>query len=147
MDIESTLSGHNLAFLEALYEAYEQDPNSVDPQWVPILRELGGSGAAPGLGADGLRVRAVVGPAICGRCYEVPHALRAEVGAVVPEAAATTSWGTPSLDLPAGVLAQLEAAGVAARALPVCTREDPRLFSHRRDGLTGRFAGVIATRR
>lgn len=48
MDIESTLSGHNLAFLEALYEAYENDPNSVDPQWVPILRELSaGGGKAP----------------------------------------------------------------------------------------------------
>jgi 2-oxoglutarate dehydrogenase E1 component len=40
MDIESTLSGHNLAFLEALYEAYQRDPNSVDPQWVPVLRDL-----------------------------------------------------------------------------------------------------------
>jgi len=41
MDIESTLSGHNLAFLEALYEAYQRDPSSVDPQWVPVLRDLG----------------------------------------------------------------------------------------------------------
>ena len=40
MDIESTLSGHNLAFLEALYEAYQKDPNSVDPEWVPVLRDL-----------------------------------------------------------------------------------------------------------
>ncbi len=48
MDIESTLSGHNLAFLEALYEAYQQDPSSVDPQWLPVLRDLeGGGGAAP----------------------------------------------------------------------------------------------------
>ena len=41
MDIESTLSGHNLAFLEALYEAYQRDPNSVDPEWWPVLRDLG----------------------------------------------------------------------------------------------------------
>ncbi len=50
MDIESTLSGHNLAFLEALYEAYQRDPNSVDPQWIPVLRDLGRrdtSAAAP----------------------------------------------------------------------------------------------------
>jgi 2-oxoglutarate dehydrogenase complex dehydrogenase (E1) component-like enzyme len=40
MDIESTLSGHNLAFLEALYEAYQRDPNSVDPSGVPVLRDL-----------------------------------------------------------------------------------------------------------
>jgi 2-oxoglutarate dehydrogenase E1 component len=38
MDIESTLSGHNLAFLEALYEAYKRDPNSVDPEWLPCWR-------------------------------------------------------------------------------------------------------------
>jgi copper oxidase (laccase) domain-containing protein len=25
-----------------------------------------------------------------------------------------------------------------------CTRENPHLFSHRRDGVTGRFAGVIS---
>jgi 2-oxoglutarate dehydrogenase E1 component len=40
MDIESTLSGHNLAFLEALYEAYQRDPNSIDPDWLPVLRDL-----------------------------------------------------------------------------------------------------------
>jgi copper oxidase (laccase) domain-containing protein len=26
---------------------------------------------------------------------------------------------------------------------PRCTVEDPRLFSHRRDGVTGRQAGVV----
>jgi 2-oxoglutarate dehydrogenase E1 component len=31
------LSVHNLPFFEALYEAYERDPSSVDPQWLPIL--------------------------------------------------------------------------------------------------------------
>lgn len=37
MNGEAALSVHNLAFLEALYEAYEADPNSVDPQWIPLL--------------------------------------------------------------------------------------------------------------
>lgn len=40
MDFESTLSGHNLAFLEALYEAYQRDPSSVDADWIPVLKEL-----------------------------------------------------------------------------------------------------------
>ncbi|MFO7566437.1 MAG: 2-oxoglutarate dehydrogenase E1 component [Enhygromyxa sp.] len=31
------LSVHNLPFFEALYDAYERDPNSVDPKWLPIL--------------------------------------------------------------------------------------------------------------
>lgn len=127
-------------------------PAAVEALRAAAHEALDGGEAGPAVVAhDGvpstLVLRAVVGPAICGRCYEVPAELRDEVAAVVPQAAATTSWGTPSLDLPAGVLAQLQEAGVAARALAVCTHEDPRLFSHRRDGVTGRFAGVIATRR
>ncbi|MCA9662572.1 MAG: 2-oxoglutarate dehydrogenase E1 component, partial [Myxococcales bacterium] len=30
----------NLAFLEALYEAYQRDPNSIDPEWLPLLKDL-----------------------------------------------------------------------------------------------------------
>jgi 2-oxoglutarate dehydrogenase E1 component len=54
MDIESTLSGHNLAFLEALYEAYQRDPNSVDPEWIPVLLgQLGDrQGGAPASAAS-----------------------------------------------------------------------------------------------
>lgn len=40
MDIESSLSGQNLAFLEALYEAYQRDPSSIDPQWIPVIEDL-----------------------------------------------------------------------------------------------------------
>ncbi len=40
MGYESSLSGNNLEFLEALYEAYQADPSSVDPAWVPLFREL-----------------------------------------------------------------------------------------------------------
>lgn len=100
-------------------------------------------------GADRGRLRAVVGPAVCGRCYEVPAALRDEVGAVVPAAVATTSWGTPALDLPAGAAAQLRAAGVPdVHLVGTCTLEDPRWFSHRGSGADasrapGRFAGVV----
>ena len=36
-----------------------------------------------------------VGPHVCGRCYEVPAALQAEVAAVEPDTVAPTSWGTP----------------------------------------------------
>ncbi|TWG92900.1 hypothetical protein L615_006800000190 [Nocardioides sp. J9] len=89
-------------------------------------------------------VRAWVGPHICGRCYEVPEAMREEVAAVVPESRAETSWGTPSLDLGAGVAAQLAAAGVASTLVEGCTREDARFHSYRRDGqASGRMAGVV----
>lgn len=93
-------------------------------------------------------VHAVVGPAVCGQCYEVPEGMRDEVDAVVPGTATTTSWGTPALDLPAGVLEQLRVGGVG-RVVHVraCTFTDERFYSHRRwtaDGTRrGRFAGVV----
>ena len=37
-----------------------------------------------------------LGPHVCGPCYEVPEQMRDEVAAVVPEAFAETSWGTPA---------------------------------------------------
>ena len=102
--------------------------------------------AMRGLGARDLR--AVVGPAVCGSCYEVPAAMRDEVDAVVPGTATTTSWGTPALDLPAGVLAQLADGGVEhVEHVAACTFPDERFYSHRRwsaDGeRRGRFAGVV----
>jgi len=89
-------------------------------------------------------VTAWVGPHICGRCYEVPSGLQDEVAAVEPATRATTSWGTPSLDVGAGVRAQLEREGVEVVDLSRCTRESPDLFSYRRDGkASGRQAGII----
>lgn len=95
-------------------------------------------------GADAPGITALVGPAICGRCYEVPPDMREEVAAVVPAARATTRSATPALDLPAAVVAQLQDAGVTdVRRDDRCTAEAPSLFSHRRDGVTGRQAGVV----
>ena len=88
---------------------------------------------------------ASLGPSICGRCYEVPAEMREDVARAVPAAHATTSWSTPALDLPAGVAAQLAAAGVTrVQRVDLCTREDERFYSYRRDGRTGRFVGVVA---
>lgn len=95
-------------------------------------------------GADPARTTGAVGPAACGRCYEVPAEMRDEVAAVVPAARATTAKGTPGLDIRAGVVEQLAAAGVTAVQVdPRCTIEDRGLFSYRRDGRTGRFAGYV----
>ncbi|MFC9054700.1 peptidoglycan editing factor PgeF [Streptomyces anthocyanicus] len=96
------------------------------------------------LGADPARIVARTGPAVCGRCYEVPEEMRAEVAAVEPAAYAETGWGTPALDVSAGVHAQLERLGVHDRAQsPVCTRESADHFSYRRDRTTGRLAGYV----
>jgi YfiH family protein len=92
-------------------------------------------------------ITAWVGPHICGRCYEVPADLRDEVSALEPATASTTSWGTPALDLGAGVLAQLERAGVSAHDVSRCTLESPDLHSYRRDGTaSGRLVGLIRRR-
>lgn len=100
-----------------------------------------------GLGARPQSIRAVLGPAIGGCCYEVPQQLREGIAAVVPSARATTRWGTPALDLPAAVTAQLRAGGVAqVRVDGRCTYESARHFSYRREGRTGRCAGVVVIR-
>ena len=92
-------------------------------------------------------VTAWIGPHVCGACYEVPQHLQAEVGAAVPASVATTSWGTPSLDLGAGVRAQLAGAGVSIHDVSRCTRESADLYSYRRDGAgAGRLAGLIRLR-
>lgn len=96
------------------------------------------------LGAEPARIVARTGPAVCGRCYEVPDTMRAEVAAVEPAAYAETSWGTPAVDVTAGVHAQLERLGVRDREQsPVCTLESDDHFSYRRDRTTGRLAGYV----
>lgn len=93
------------------------------------------------------RLHAWIGPHACGRCYEVPEAMAREVDARVPGTASTTSWGTPSLDLSAGVAAQLRALEVGATPVGGCTIEDERFHSYRRQGTAaGRFGAVLALR-
>ncbi|RLP11171.1 polyphenol oxidase family protein [Propionibacterium australiense] len=100
---------------------------------VATMRELGAT-----------RIHAWVGPHICGDCYEVPEQLQAASCAIIPELEATTSWGTPALDLGAGAHAVLERDGVSVEHHDPCTRTTPQLFSHRRDhGVTGRQIGLI----
>jgi len=96
------------------------------------------------LGADPARIIARTGPAVCGRCYEVPADMRADVAAVEPAAYAETSWGTPAVDVTAGAHAQLDRLGVRDREQsPVCTRESGDHFSYRRDRTTGRLASYV----
>ena len=91
-----------------------------------------------------IKVHAVLGPSICGKCYEVPFHMQQDVIADHPRALSTTHQGTPGLDLPAGLIADLTAEGVSYEASVICTKEDPLYYSHRRDNPTGRFAGVVS---
>lgn len=94
-------------------------------------------------------LEAWVGPRACGRCYELPEAMADAVAAVVPESRSTTSWGTPAIDVGAGVVAQLRELGIPVTDIGAheCTIEDDRFFSHRRQGHeSGRFGAVAVIR-
>ena len=101
--------------------------------------------AAAGLGAEPARMRAVIGPGVCGGCYEVPDTLADDVERRVPGTRTRTRRGTAGLDLPAGARSALAAAGVSdVQQVGGCTYEQPELlYSYRRDGRTGRHAGVV----
>ncbi|HLN76636.1 MAG TPA: peptidoglycan editing factor PgeF [Nocardioidaceae bacterium] len=103
------------------------------PNTVAGMRDLGAR-----------HIVAWLGPHVCGRCYEVPAAMREEVAAVVPESFAQTSWGTPAVDVGAGVVAQLNGEGVEVVDASRCTLEDPDLYSYRRQGAaSGRLGGLV----
>ncbi len=96
------------------------------------------------LGADASRIRAVVGPAVCGQCYDVPRERYDEVVAVAPAAASVARGGAPGLDLRAAVVDRLRKAGAQVTLHGGCTQESRDLYSFRRDRLTGRHGGVVA---
>lgn len=95
------------------------------------------------LGAELARIEALLGPSICGECYEVPLPMADDVDQHLSGSRAKSRRGTPSLDLRAGLWEQLAAAGVGKIGVdPRCTVEDDTLFSYRRQGNTGRLAAV-----
>lgn len=108
--------------------------NGVAAKTVELMREMGAS-----------KIRAVLGPAICGRCYEVSQEVHDEVVALHPLASARTAAGTPALDLPKALKASLAAEGISEISdLQICTVESADHFSYRRDGLTGRQVGLVS---
>lgn len=99
--------------------------------------------AMQGLGARTERMQVLLGPSACGKCYEVPAQMQAEVAAHLPGSAVATRRGTSGLDLRAGLRQQLIDAGVTQIGVdPRCTIEDPALYSYRREGTTGRLAAL-----
>lgn len=113
--------------------------DGIIPATVAAMERLG---ARPG------RMHALLGPAASGARYEVPAEMAADVEAHLPGSRTRTAAGTQGLDLRAGILRQLHGLGVAGLdSLPACTISDPALFSHRREGVTGRQAGVVALTR
>jgi YfiH family protein len=108
--------------------------NGVAVKTVELMREMGAR-----------KISAVLGPAICGRCYEVSQEVHDEVVALYPLASARTVTGTPALDLPKALKDSLAADGISDISdLQICTVESVDHFSYRRDGLTGRQVGLVS---
>ena len=128
---------------------------------IPLLLENQGSVAAVHVGRKGLLngvsrsalatmrdlnsspITAMIGPSICGTCYEVSEDVFEEVTSVFPHSKSQTSHGGFALDLAAALTYQLENDGVRVLDRSSCTVEDRSLYSYRRDGVTGRQVGLI----
>ncbi|WP_371164476.1 polyphenol oxidase family protein [Buchananella felis] len=94
--------------------------------------------------SPGARLQAVIGAHICAACYEVGPELARQVEPTHPHLVTTSRWGTPALDLAAGVRHELERAGVEiAYQSRQCTQEDANYYSYRRSGPTGRQALIV----
>ncbi len=97
-----------------------------------------------GLGASPSSIHALLGAAACGESYEVPESMAADVEKHLPGSRTVTDRGTPGLDVRAGLMRQLHGLGVTnINAEPRCTISEPDYFSYRREGKTGRQAGIV----
>jgi YfiH family protein len=93
-------------------------------------------------GAQLNHTEAIIGPAICGKCYEVPIERVERFREVNPEAI----YSPRNLDLTRGVVSVLVDQVAQIHELTGCTLENPELFSYRRatGEPTGRGGLVIA---
>jgi YfiH family protein len=107
--------------------------NRVTEKSIEILREISDQ-----------EITATIGPAICGKCYEVSRDIFDEVVKSHPATASQTHSGTPALDLVAGLISDLHDLGIEKITNQTrCTFEDENLFSYRRSAVTGRQAGLV----
>ena len=107
--------------------------NEITRTTLSLMRDMGAS-----------QITAIMGPAICGSCYEVSEDIYSEVISLHPGAESRTPSGTFALDLPAALRSVLLDEGVEEISQCECTVESSEYFSYRRDGITGRQAGVIS---
>ena len=107
--------------------------NRVAEKAIDVMREISGA-----------EISAIIGPAICGKCYEVSSDVFNEVTASHPKSASQTASNTPSLDLVAALISDLQSLGIREiDNQSRCTLEGEDLYSYRRDGATGRQAGLV----
>ena len=100
--------------------------NGIISATVSKMSELGGE-----------NFQALIGPAICGQCYEVEEVMYNEIISKFP--AGATSQDKHALDIGKMATFELEAAGVNG----FCTKENLDFYSYRRDKASGRQVGII----
>ena len=88
----------------------------------------------------GRDIKATIGPAICGKCYEVDEDTYKNIITEYPVGNA----GFRHIDIREIASEQLRNMGCIVNNLKICTREDENYFSYRRNNVTGRQAGVIS---
>lgn len=129
------LSDGNAGVVAAVHAGRMGARNGIVARTVARMEELG---AVPA------HIHALMGAAASGRHYEVPEAMAADVESKLPGSRTRTDKGTPGLDIRAGLTRQLLSLGVRSiDADPRCTIECDNFFSYRREGRTGRQAGVV----
>jgi YfiH family protein len=88
----------------------------------------------------GTNLKATIGPGICGSCYEVDETMYGEIIKEYP----ASDGGYRKINIRSEVNRQLESLGVLTSHIDVCTLEDERYYSFRRNHTTGRQCGVIS---
>jgi YfiH family protein len=124
---------HSAESVAAVHVGRKGLVNGVALAALEAMRDMGSS-----------EITAIIGPSICGNCYEVSQEIHDEVVTLHPVAASRTPRGTPALDLPAALRAVLESQSISIIDESHCTLENDDLYSYRRDGVTGRQAGIIS---
>ena len=109
---------------------------------VGLLKGLASKTVAKMREQGAVEIQAVIGPSICGNCYEVSPEMYREAISRMPACATTDERHT--LDLQAGVIAELSASGVVSHDVGICTLENPKYFSYRGGDITQRQAGVVS---
>ena len=101
--------------------------NEVAVNAVKKMRELGSS-----------NITGVVGPHICGNCYEVDAQMYADITKLHPATGGKQNY----LNLYAGLAQQLS--DLPLSNIGICTKENSDYFSYRAHGEAGRQVGVIS---
>ena len=129
------LSDHNAGVIAAAHAGRLGARNGIVKKTVEKMVELG---------ANPANIQVLLGPAAAGASYEVPLEMARNVESRLPGSMTKTSKGTTGLDIRAGLVRQLLSLGVThVDADPRDTVTDTDSFSYRREGTTGRQAGVI----